>query len=207
MGKTLKKYLIEIVILITAAIVGGVSLFIFLNSGQVDDSFSVSPTSVKTSLPSAKIFVDISGSVIKPGLYEASEGARLQELLKKTGGLSDDADKDFFARNYNLSRFVVDQEKIYIPSIWEVNQGYFIENTHVIDSGTTVNRQSLSSTNQTQVNINSATLEELDTLPGVGKITGQKIIDNRPFGALEELLDKKIINKSTYENIKDLISL
>jgi DNA uptake protein ComE-like DNA-binding protein len=50
-------------------------------------------------------------------------------------------------------------------------------------------------------------LEELDSLPGVGKVTAQKIIDNRPFKALEELINQKIITKSVFEKIKNLIEI
>ena len=97
-----------------------------------------------------------------------------------------------------MAKVVTDQEKIYIPSVWEVSNGYFSENQQTLD-------YVLPTNNQTLININSAPIDELDTLPGVGKVTAQKIVDNRPFGALEELLDKKIVNKTVFENIKDLI--
>ena len=63
------------------------------------------------------------------------------------------------------------------------------------------------STQSTLININTASFEELDTLPGVGKVIGQKIINNRPYSSIEELQTKKIVNKSTYEKIKDLITV
>lgn len=211
--KKLKKYTVEIIILTIAFLIAVSSLVIFLaNRQQTNEEqiiTSTSPTNQKTSI----IFADVSGSVNKPGLYEASSGSRLNDFIKKAGGLSDEADKNFFARNFNLARIVVDQEKIYVPSIWEVNNGYFIENPQTVNyllstnnQPPITNNQSSTSDYQSLININQATIEELDTLPGIGKTTAKKIIDNRPFEALEELINKKIVNKSTYENIKNLIT-
>jgi len=192
--KKLKKYRVEAVILGIAFVIAVASGVVYLKTYQDDNEelIETSPTS-----PTA-IFVDISGAVNKPDSYEASNGIRLKEIVKKAGGLSEAADKNFFARNFNLAKVVTDQEKIYIPSVWEVSNGYFSENQQTLD-------YVLPTNNQTLININSAPIDELDTLPGVGKVTAQKIVDNRPFGALEELLDKKIVNKTVFENIKDLI--
>lgn len=207
--KKLKKYRIEIVILTIAFLIAVVSLLIFFNTSQkTDEEIEISSTRLSQNFDGrAKIFVDVSGSINKPDLYEASNGTRLKEIIKKAGGLSDDADKSFFARNFNLARVVSDQEKIYIPSAWEINNGYFVENQQTlnyISPGAGIGSNVPTSY---KININSDTIEELDTLPGVGKVTVQKIIDNRPFGALEELLNKKIVNKSVFENIKYLITI
>lgn len=56
------------------------------------------------------------------------------------------------------------------------------------------------------ININTATERELDTLPGVGSVTAAKIIASRPYSVPEDLLNKKVVGKSTYEKIKHLIS-
>lgn len=203
--KKIKKYLIEIVILTIALIIAVISLTIFLKS-QEDSSSSIIFQKTENQ-SSTKIYVDVSGSVNKPDLYEATNNTRLKELIQKAGGLSDNADKDFFNRNFNLARIVVDQEKIYIPSVWEVQNGYFTENPQTLNYLYPLVNNQKSLTNDSLININSASIEELDALPGIGKITAQKIIDNRPFKALEELIDKKIVNKSVFENIKNLITL
>jgi len=210
--KKLKKYRAEIVILTIAFLIAVVSLVIYLNTYQQKNEeiqdFPLRPSGFEEQAGGqGKIFVDVSGAINKPDLYEASNGTRLKEIIKKAGGLSDDADKDFFARNFNLARIISDQEKIYIPSVWEVSNGYFIESQRTLDYSSPTNNQSPITSNQSLININSASLEELDTLPGVGKITAQKIIDNRPFGALEELINKKIVNKTVFENIKNLITI
>jgi len=207
--KKFKKYLVEIIILTIAIFVSMISLIIFLNSSSQKEEIKINET--KNQITSVKkIFVDISGSVNKPGLYQLNNNSRIKEAIDKAGGLSDDADKGYFNRNFNLARFLSDQEKIYIPSVWEVQNGYFIENPQTLNYIQPINQQSIvfnSDLNQNLININQASLDELDTLPGIGKVLGQKIIDNRPYQSLEDLINKKVINKSVFEKIKDLISL
>ena len=147
-------------------------------------------------------------------LYQVDYGARIKDVVDKAGGLSDDADVIFFNRNFNLARVVTDQEKIYVPSIAEINNGIFIQNQLMLDYTTPTNNQLLTTDNQSPgannqslININDVTIEELDQLPGIGQVTANKIIANRPYSKLEELLTKKVVNKGVFEKIKNLISL
>lgn len=153
-------------------------------------------------------YIDISGAVGKPDVYEVTPGARLKDVLVLAGGLSADADRYFFARNFNLARFVSDQEKVYIPSIYEINSGLFTETSRIIDYISPVETSNeITNQQNSKININQANLEELDQLPGVGPTTAKKIVDNRPYIKIEDLLNKKIINKTTFEKIKDLIEI
>ncbi len=205
MKKIFKKYIVEIILMTIALIFTITSLVILLkNNVETEDEINLPRETNIQSLN--KIYIDVSGSVNKPDLYEAPVGTRLKEIIKKAGGLSDNADKNFFYRNFNLARVLNDQEKIYIPSIWEVQVGLFTENPQTINFIQPNYNQQINN-NSTLININEATLDELDSLPGIGKTTAQKIIDNRPYQSLEDLLNKKIVNKSTYEKIKSLISL
>ncbi len=208
-GKKIKKYLVELILIAAAVVTTVISLVLLSKTYQENYQSSTTQSSIEpiSSYSQTTIFVDVSGSVNKPGLYEASNGARFKEMIDKAGGLTIDADKDFFSRNSNLSRVVSDQEKIYVPSTWEVSNGYFIEEpkTIAVNSASQSTNQAIATSDL--ININSATIEELDKLPGVGAVVGQKIIDNRPFGALEELINKKVVNKNVYENIKNLISI
>jgi competence protein ComEA len=214
--KKLKRYRLEILLLSLAFIITIISLILYQKNQSAETNLTEEnqlPYQPEN-LNSRKIFIDIAGAVNNPGVYEATIGARLKDVLTLAGGLSDDADKIFFQRNFNLARLVVDQEKIYVPSTWEVNNGIFIENSRTLDyispqniiQTETVAQNSSQNTTE-KININQAGIEELDALPGIGKITAQKIINNRPYQSIDELLTKKVVSKSTFEKIKDLISL
>ncbi len=215
--KKSKKYLLEIILLTVALVITITALAIYVkNSQSSEEEIATSPisfTSPQSRLSRDeggpnKIFVDVSGAVKKPNVYEISFGARLKDVVDKAGGLSEEADKMFFNRNFNLARIVIDQEKIYVPSIMEINNGIFIQNQRTLDY-TTPTSTGIASNAPTDnnINLNSATVEELDQLPGIGQTTANKIIKNRPYSNIEELLTKKVVNKSVYEAIKELIKL
>jgi competence protein ComEA len=63
------------------------------------------------------------------------------------------------------------------------------------------------SESQSLISINDSTIEELDQLPGIGQITANKIISNRPYTTIEDLLTKKVVNKGVFEKIKNLIEI
>lgn len=212
--KKLKKYLLEIILLLVALLITTASLVIYAKNNQsVKEENKISPPSLRQDYGGqAKIFVDVSGAVKKPSVYEVASGARLKDLIEKAGGLSDDADIVVFNRNFNLARIVTDQEKIYIPSTVEINSGIFIQNQRTLDySSPAVVTQSGTKEGIVEspllINLNSATIEELDQLPGIGQATANKVIANRPYLKIDELLTKKVVNKNIYEKIKSLISI
>lgn len=143
---------------------------------------------------SAKIKADIEGAVVKPGVYELDSGSRISDLLILAGGLANSADRTWVEKNLNLAGKVIDGGKIYIQKIGEETKG--VNET----KGT-------KETNGGLIKINSASLAQLDTLPGVGVSTAQKIINGRPYQTLEELVQRKIVGQSVFEKIKDLIGL
>ncbi len=210
--KKIKKLWFELTVFFVSIIITVFTLNSILknNKNSTSEDICIEPQKNIMAVEKTSLFVDISGAVNKPGVYEIAPGARLKDILKLSGGLSDHADKMFFARNFNLARFVSDQEKIYIPSITEINAGIFTETARNVDYITPneiPNQINTETKTNNKVNINQATAEELDQLPGVGPTTVRKIIDNRPFSSLNELLDKKIVNKSTFEKIKALIQI
>jgi len=131
--------------------------------------------------------VDIEGAVQKPGVYELKAEVRLIQALTSAGGLTKGADRYYVARNMNLSKHIIDEEKIYIP--------FLTERTDNIE------------TTLSSVRINSATSSQLELLPGIGPVTANNIIKNRPYESIDELISKKALGQKTLESIKDLIEL
>jgi competence protein ComEA len=161
-------------------------------------------TAVKSG-PSAKvvkeIMVDVEGAVRKPGVYKLKSDSRIRDAIFQAGGLSDSADREKSAQSLNLAAPLTDGAKLYIPSVGE---------EIVTSSGTSTgvaNTTAVLGTNSQQININQASETELDTLSGVGTVTAQKIINNRPYSRIEELTEKKVVGASVFEKIKGQIAV
>ncbi|QQS44628.1 helix-hairpin-helix domain-containing protein [Candidatus Roizmanbacteria bacterium] len=218
---SLRRYIIEICLIAIAAVITVVSL-VQQREFDFHPSEAAVPTESKrlspTPIPRQTVSVDVSGAVYNPGVYEASAGARIGDLVEMAGGISHEADRYFVARNFNMARFVGDQDKIYIPFMFDIALGTFTERKRILEYLQPLGEINEMSSEifpvdpkQTEtgltVSINEASAEELDTLPGVGSVTVQKIIENRPYIVIEDLLNKKVMNQSTYAKIKDNISL
>ena len=157
----------------------------------------------------ATIKVHVSGAVKNEGVYELEEDARIADAIEKAGGVSDIANM----KNVNLASKLEDGMKIYIPKQGEdVLENNLEENsnnkeTTLWGSGTNSNVEN----EKEKININKATKEELDTLPGIGESTAQKIIQYREehgsFKNIEELKEVKGIGDAKYEEIKDLVDI
>lgn len=189
-----------------------VALAIYAKNNQKNTDQEVITNNQAVQNLSEKILVDVSGAVKKPNIYKIGFGARIKEVIDLAGGLSEDADVMFFNRNFNLARIVSDQEKIYVPTNVEINNGIFTQNQRTLDYVSPVNIvpsdvQTPNLDVSTKINLNSATVEELDQLPGIGLVTANKIISGRPFSTIDELLTKKVVNKGVFEKIKNLISI
>ena len=141
-----------------------------------------------------EIVIDIGGAVIKPGVYKLTQDSRTVDALAAAGGLSEDADRVWVEKNINLAGKLSDGLKIYIPRAGEE-----------ILSGSSQSSQS-QGTSGPVLNINTASMSDLEALPGIGEVTANKIIGARPFSSPEELLNRKVVGQATYEKIKDLIS-
>jgi len=164
--------------------------------------------------PSETIVVDISGAVIHPGAYTVSETDRLSHVLTEAGGLSRNADKDFFARNYNSAARLTDQQKIYVPRIDEVENGIFIENAYSIDHAVCINGENGSvqhdvatGESSATISINTASEQDLDSLPSIGPVTAKKIIGSRPYDSLEKLVELKILSQKVFDELHERLRL
>ena len=205
----LRIHPIETVMIIVASVITVISGVMFYSSQPQKEVLATTDQVNKIPTPvEEKIYVEISGGIKKPDVYQVPAGSRLYELIDKAGGLSSEADDEYIARNYNLSKLVSDQEKIYIPTKTDIANGIFVEPK---DRVLKYVEDDLSQNQDTQsdltVSINSATQDELETLPGVGPVSANKIIDGRPYSTLEDLVSKKVVSSSVFEKIKELITL
>lgn len=136
------------------------------------------------------IVVDIEGAVEKPGVYKLALDSRMQDGLIAAGGLGKGADRELIAKSINLAAKLTDGMKVYIPFQGDGAVG--------INAGVMIGEKQA-------VNINSASVKELDSLPGIGETTADKIIGNRPYETIESLIEKKIVGQKVFEQIKDKI--
>lgn len=152
-----------------------------------------------TNQQTSEIIVDVAGAVEKPGVYKLPGGSRIGDALVMAGGLAEGADRNWVAKTINLAEMVKDGGKVFIPE-----KRITERETPSQSSGEGV---TLGSQNSKLININTASLGELDGLSGIGEVRAKAIIANRPYGNTEELVSKAKIPQSVYEKIKDQISI
>jgi competence protein ComEA len=152
-------------------------------------------TSATTSTTDAAfVIADAAGAVAHPGVYKLSGAARVTDLIDAAGGPAEDADLD----RLNLAAVVSDGERVYVPRRGEVVVAD-------VSSATGDGRST------GPVNLNTATLAQLDALPGIGPSTAQAIIDERTrrggFRAVDDLLDVRGIGPAKLDAIRDLVTV
>ncbi len=156
------------------------------------------------------IQVDISGAILSPGVYCFEKGASVIDAIKKAKGFTHNAGFKYISMRINLATVMLDNSKIYIPfetdydcSLLTFNLPKDIVDITIPDT----EEEGEQEDNETCISINSATLEELDSLEGVGPSTAQKIIDGRPYSVLEDLLNVSGIGEATFNKFKEYICL
>ncbi|MDQ0161274.1 helix-hairpin-helix domain-containing protein [Aeribacillus alveayuensis] len=136
------------------------------------------------------IYVDVKGAVKNPGVYEVKETDRVLTVIEKAGGFHENAD----INQVNLAAKLVDGSIVYVPKIGE--------------QASNDNNQSPSNN---KININNATMEELQTLTGIGPSKAEAIIsyreENGPFQAVDEIKNVSGIGEKSFEKIKDDITV
>lgn len=206
-NETMLPFLKEHVIAIVFGAVGLICLsygaISLLHPQQtIDPEFpplEASSRTIKVTPVVKKITIDVEGAVQKPGVYQLPADSRTQDALVAAGGLSQNADHQEVAQNLNLASQLTDGAKLYIPTIGEqmVTSG----------SASTSSSGNVAGASTGKVNINQASESELDALPGIGPVTAQKIISNRPYQSVQDVIDKKAVGQSVFSKIKDLVSV
>ncbi len=197
----LRQYWLPLILAALGLIFLGYSLIGFFSQkqDQPDILFEAASTSSidnQATTPEKLIAVDVEGAVQNPGVYKLPPDSRIQDALIAARGLAKDADRALIARNLNLASKLTDGMKIYISFLGEPPSSASQDTQGSVLGGVS----------NGLININSAGETELDSLPGIGKVTAEKIISSRPFNAIEELLDKKIVSQKVFDQIKDKIA-
>lgn len=164
--------------------------------------------SEKINTVNKKITIFISGQVKSPGVVELYSEDRLMDGVKKCGGVTDEADMN----RINLAMKISDEGHYIIPKIGEDIENVKDKGKETVNQTQNLNdNKSEQNKENNKININNASLIELDSLPGVGEVTAQKIIDyreeNTKFKSIEEIKNVKGIGENKFNNLKDYISI
>ncbi|MBU5454473.1 helix-hairpin-helix domain-containing protein [Caproiciproducens sp. MSJ-32] len=142
------------------------------------------------------IVVEIKGEVRKPDVYEMEEGSIIKDLIDKAGGLTEEANIDKINRAAKLNP----NQLIIIPNK-NFSEEISLEGASVI----------YNESNEKLININTASLEELTEIKGIGEVKAKSIIEYREkygaFKSIEELKNVKGIGEKTFEKLKDLVTI
>ena len=205
-----KKQKIIVIILITII---GIGIYCYTNAientseEELENVLEIAQDNTTKETEEKNIFVHIAGCVQKEGMLELSSNSRIADAIEKAGGLTQEADLS----DINLAYLLEDGMKIYIPNQNERQENNEkTENTAKTENTPSMQIQD-TSTKQDVININTATQEELDTLPGIGPATATKIIEYRKekgkFKQKEEIKEVSGIGEAKYEKIKEYISI
>ena len=207
-------------------IVAGLSLFI----GAILIATITSPTAaiepVQDSAPELEpvpdqhqpsIRVEISGGVTSPGVIELPEGSRLIDAIAQAGGWGDRVDPLRVELCLNLAAPLEDGSAVRIPTrddrlllgLTGIECGRLFSTAAEIAVAELTGGSQQGPATGGKIDLNRATADQLDTLPGIGPVTAAKIIASRqekPFIIVDDLLDRKIVSESVLEGIRALVT-
>ena len=148
--------------------------------------------------------IHIAGAVHQPGVYQLSKGKRIIDALKMAGGEMEKANLNAV----NLAAHLYDGQKIVIPFIPQNNEDMLIE-AALSNEGSQQN--TYSSSNSGLLNLNAVTSHQLETLPGIGPVLAERILEHRKnhglFRHIEEIMSVPGIGEKKFEDIKELITV
>ncbi|MCX6704087.1 MAG: ComEA family DNA-binding protein [Candidatus Woesebacteria bacterium] len=197
------KFRYPLLILLVGLILILSGVFI-VKSGLIPSSTKVEVLQATTSgQAGGEITVEVAGEVMRPGVYKLPVGSRVEDLLIISGGFSVGADRVWSDKYLNRAAKLTDGQKVFIPS---VNQQSSVLSAKNVGGDQTVS-STFSSDSNRLINVNTASLGDLDSLPGIGPVYGKSIIEHRPYSNVEELLSKGALKPSVYQKVKDLVSV
>lgn len=183
-------------------VISGVGLFFLFDGGSMTSDQGVVYAEENTQYCQDQtdlgiIVVDVGGAVNEPGVFELKTGARINDAIQLSGDFSSSADEYYINKVLNLSERLNDGDKIYIPTTEEA-----------IEAEQSQESSALKESSSTGViSINTASSEELMELDGIGEKRAEDIINERPYGSINEMVERGVITESIFEKIKDEVSI
>ncbi|MCR2800967.1 ComEA family DNA-binding protein [Microbacterium sp. zg-Y818] len=186
-----------VTVVVIAALAVTVAIGIVRTSSVPVESVTIAETQATpgATVPAAEVYVHVFGAVASPGLYRLAEGARVVDAVAAAGGLTEGADQGAI----NLARVIGDGEQLRVPLIGEAPTapGSAPGGPPGADGG--------------KVNLNTADLAALDTLPRIGPALAQRIIDwrdeNGRFTSVDDLLAVPGIGDKMLASLRDLVTV
>lgn len=154
-------------------------------------------------LKQMKIKIYVSGAVRQPGLYDMPVGSRAWQAVEAAGGLREDANVE----KVNLAKKLKDGNQVNVPALKAAAGKISSGRGGDFSTGARVEKNYVSGG---RINLNAATVEELDALPGVGPAMARRIVERRQkkrFTKVEDLLQVKGIGKAKLERLRDLVEV
>jgi competence protein ComEA len=154
---------------------------------------------------SGTIVVDVQGAVAQPGVRELLAGSRVADAIEAAGGYAADADLVAASGAINLAQPLTDGGQIRVPRIGEVAAAETGGGDADPAGGAAAGAGGEAAGGP--IDLNTATPEELEALPGIGPVTVQKIVaarSERPFASLEEAVERGVLNRGQLEDIQEL---
>lgn len=183
----------------------GIFASLYLVEVTAEEAYVCPKTEISSDTEEAnEIIVDIKGAVVNPGIYHLKSNAIVQDVITLAGGLSEDADTS----NLNLSKKVTDEMVITVYTHEEVKD---LEKQEAIVETGNESKDDDDTTASGLVSINTASLEELMTLPGIGEAKAKSIIQYREncgkFAKKEDLLNISGIGEKVYAELEAYITI
>ena len=165
------------------------------------------PVALEPAPTQAPIVIQIMGEVVKPGVYSMPDGSRVQDAVDAAGGLLADADTG----SLNLAARLEDGQQVIISISGSALTTTPTPTHSPFTILTTLTPLATSTLHVTLININTATVQQLDTLPGIGPVTAQSIVtyrlQNGPFQQIEDIMNVPGIGPATFDRIRTLITV
>ena len=156
--------------------------------------------------PVTDVVVDVGGAVVRPGVYRLPPGSRVADAIAAAGGFGARVDAALADTQLNLAAPVRDGEQVHVPA-----RGETAVAAPGAGSGTGAGTDGAAPGGGTgQVNLNTATAEALDALPGVGPATVARIIaarEEQPFASVDDLLARKVVGSAALEKLRALVTV